>query len=160
MSVLSYSSTILTLTKRLEKKLDRNYTRMLRAVLNKLWTAVVRLLTPHLRNMTYLTVLRTNDELTSNILLFTPIHAHNKTIKPVKIIYIIMCGHWMSSRGFEFLGTRERERERERENEMQSVLLVYHDDTDDDCYTHIHTHWHIIQSVAAIEYTDCTSAEV
>ena len=36
-SILLYGCTTWTLTKRLEKKLDRNYTRMLRAALNKSW---------------------------------------------------------------------------------------------------------------------------
>ena len=36
-SILLYGWTTWTLTKRLEKKLDGNYTRMLRAVLNKSW---------------------------------------------------------------------------------------------------------------------------
>ena len=36
-SIPLYGCTILTLTKRLEEKLDGNYTRMLRAILNKSW---------------------------------------------------------------------------------------------------------------------------
>ena len=36
-SILLYGHTTWTLTKRLEKKLDSNYTRMLRAILNKSW---------------------------------------------------------------------------------------------------------------------------
>ena len=36
-SILQYGCTTWTLTKRLEKKLDGNYTRMLRAILNKSW---------------------------------------------------------------------------------------------------------------------------
>ena len=36
-SILLYRCTTWTLTKRLEKKLDSNYTRMLRAILNKSW---------------------------------------------------------------------------------------------------------------------------
>ena len=36
-SILLYGCTRLTLTKRLEKKLDGNYTRMLRAILNRSW---------------------------------------------------------------------------------------------------------------------------
>ena len=36
-SILLYGCTCWTLTKRLEKKLDCNYTRMLRAILNKSW---------------------------------------------------------------------------------------------------------------------------
>ena len=35
--ILQYGCTTWTLTKRLEKKLDGNYTRMLRAILNKSW---------------------------------------------------------------------------------------------------------------------------
>ena len=37
MSILLYGCTTWTLTKRLEKKLDGNYTRMLRAILNRSW---------------------------------------------------------------------------------------------------------------------------
>ena len=37
MSILLYGCTTWTLTKRMEKKLDDNYTRMLRAILNKSW---------------------------------------------------------------------------------------------------------------------------
>ena len=37
MSILLYGCTTCTLTKLLEKKLDGNYTRMLRAILNKSW---------------------------------------------------------------------------------------------------------------------------
>ena len=37
-SILLYGCTTWTLTKRLEKKIDGNYTRMLRAILNKSWT--------------------------------------------------------------------------------------------------------------------------
>ena len=36
-SILLFGCTTWTLTKRLEKKLDRNYTRMLRAILNRSW---------------------------------------------------------------------------------------------------------------------------
>ena len=36
-SILLYGCTIWTLTKRMEKKLDGNYTRMLRAIQNKSW---------------------------------------------------------------------------------------------------------------------------
>ncbi len=36
-SILLYGCTAWTLTKRMEKKLDGNYTRMLRAILNKSW---------------------------------------------------------------------------------------------------------------------------
>ena len=57
-SILLYRCTTWTLTKRLEKKLDGNYTRMLRAVLNKSWrqhpneTPTIRTLAPHHENYT------------------------------------------------------------------------------------------------------------
>ena len=39
MSILLYGCTTWTLTKRMEKKLDSNYTRMLQAILNKSWSS-------------------------------------------------------------------------------------------------------------------------
>ena len=48
MSILLYGCTTWTLTKRLEKKLDGNYTRMLRAILNRVLAAT----TPHCTNCT------------------------------------------------------------------------------------------------------------
>ena len=57
-SILLYGCTTWTLTKRLERKLDRNYTRMLRAVLNKSLattpheTPTIRTLAPHHENYT------------------------------------------------------------------------------------------------------------
>ena len=57
-SILLYECTTLTLTKRLEKKLDGNYTRMLRAILNKSWRQyptrhqLYSHLTPHHENYT------------------------------------------------------------------------------------------------------------
>ena len=41
-SILLYGCTTWTLTKRLEKKLDGNYTRILRAILNKSWRQHLR----------------------------------------------------------------------------------------------------------------------
>ena len=57
-SILLYGCTTWTLTKRLERRLDGNYTRMLRAVLNKSWrqhpteTPTIRTLAPHHKNYT------------------------------------------------------------------------------------------------------------
>ena len=50
-SILQYRCTTWTLTERLEKKLDGNYTRMLRAILNKSWR---QRLTKHNYTATYL----------------------------------------------------------------------------------------------------------
>ena len=51
-SQAAVTCTTWTLTKRMEKKLDVNYTRMLRAILNKSWgkTAAIRLPTTHHEN--------------------------------------------------------------------------------------------------------------
>ena len=83
-SILLYGCTTRTLTKRLEKKLDGNYTRMLRAILNKSWqqhpakhelyghlppitkTIQVRR-TRHARHCW-----RSREELISDVLLWTP----------------------------------------------------------------------------------------
>ena len=83
-SILLYGCTTWTLTKCMEKKLDGNYTRMLRAILNKAWrqhptkqhlyghlppitkTIKVRR-TRHVRHCC-----RSRDELISDVLLWTP----------------------------------------------------------------------------------------
>ena len=83
-SILLYGCTTWTLTKQLEKKLDGNYTRMLRAVLNKSWWQhpTRHQLYGHLPPiMKTIQVRRTRhtghcwrskDELISDILLWTP----------------------------------------------------------------------------------------
>ena len=83
-SILLYGCTTLTLTKRLEKKLDGNYTIMLRAILNKSWRqhSTKQQLYGHLPPITKtINVKRTRhvghfwrnrDELISDVLLWTP----------------------------------------------------------------------------------------
>ena len=83
-SILLYSCTTWTLTKRLEKKIDGNYTRMLRAILNKSWRQhpTRHQLYGHLPPITKtIQVRRTRhaghcwrirDELISDVLLWTP----------------------------------------------------------------------------------------
>ena len=89
-SILLYGCTAWTLTKRMEKKLDGNYRRTLRAILNKSWrqhptkqqlyghlsliskTIQVRL-TRHAGHCW-----RSRDELISDILLWTPSHRRAK----------------------------------------------------------------------------------
>ena len=83
-SILLYGCTTLTLTKRLEKKLDGNYTRMLRAILNKSWRQHPRKhqLYGHLPPITKTIQVRrtrhaghcwrSRDELISDVLLWTP----------------------------------------------------------------------------------------
>ena len=88
-SILLYGCTIWTLTIRLEKKLDGNYTRMLRAILNKSWRQhPTRQLYGHLPPITKtIQVRRTRhaghcwrswDELISDVLLWTPTYGQAK----------------------------------------------------------------------------------
>ena len=83
-SILLYRCTTWTLTKRLEKKLDANYTRMLRAILNKSWRQqpTKHHLYGHLPPITKTIQVRRNrhaghcwrsrDEIISDLLLWTP----------------------------------------------------------------------------------------
>ena len=83
-SILLYGCTTWTLTKRLEKKLDGNYTRMLRVILNKSWWQhpTRHQLYGHLPPITKTIQVRrtrhaghcqrSRDELISDVLLWTP----------------------------------------------------------------------------------------
>ena len=89
-SILLYGCTTWTLTKRPEKKLDGNYTRMLRAILNKSWRQHLmrHQLYGHLPHITKtIQVIRTRhaghcwrsrDELISDVLLWTPVYGQTK----------------------------------------------------------------------------------
>ena len=89
-SILLYGCTTWTLTKRLEKKLDGNYTRMLRAILNKSWRQhpTRHQLYSHLppipktiqvrRTRHAWHCWRSRDELISDVVLWTPTMAMQK----------------------------------------------------------------------------------
>ena len=89
-SILLYGCTTRTLTKRLEKKLDGNYTRMLRAILNKSWRQHPRKhqLYGHLPPLTKIIQVRrtrlaghcwrSRDEFISDVLLWTPTYGRAK----------------------------------------------------------------------------------
>ena len=90
--ILLYGCTTWTLTKRLERKLDGNYTRMLRAVLNKSWRQhpTRHQLYGHLPPITKTIQIRrtrhaghcwrSKDELISDILLWTPTYGCAKVL--------------------------------------------------------------------------------
>ena len=90
-SILLYRCTTWTLTKRLEKKLDGNYTRMLRAILHKSWRQHP---TRHLPPITKtIQVRRTRhaghfwrnrDELVSDVLQWTPTYGRAKAGRPAR----------------------------------------------------------------------------
>ena len=89
-SILQYGCTTWTLTKRLEKKLDGNHTRMLRAILNKSWRQhpTRHQLYGHLPPITKTIQvrrtrhaghwLRSRDELINDVLLWTPTYGWAK----------------------------------------------------------------------------------
>ena len=93
-SILLYGCTTSTQTKRLEKKLDGNYTRMLRAILNKSWRQrpTRHQLYGHLPPITKTIQVRrtrhaghswrSSDELISDVLLWTPTYGRAKAERP------------------------------------------------------------------------------
>ena len=95
-SILLYGCTTWTLTKRLEKKLDGNYTRMLRAILNKSWRQhptrhqLYGLLPPITKTIQARRTRhaghcwRSRDELISDVLLWTPTYGRAKARRPAR----------------------------------------------------------------------------
>ena len=102
-SILLYGCTTWTLTKRLEKKLDGNYTRMLRAILNKSWRQhrTRHQQYGHLPPITKTIQVRrtrhaghcwrSRDELISDILLWTPTHGRVKAGRPARTYIQQLC---------------------------------------------------------------------
>ena len=102
-SILLYGCTTWTLTKRLEKKLDGNYTRMLRAILNKSWRQHLtrHQLYGHLPPITKTIQVRrtrhavhcwrSRDELISDVLLWTPTHGRAKAGRPARTYIQQLC---------------------------------------------------------------------
>ena len=95
-SILLYGCTTWTLTKRLEKKLDGNYTRMLRAILNKSWQQhpTRHQLYGHLPPITKTIQARrtrhaghcwrSKDEIVSDVLLWTLAYGQSKAGRPAR----------------------------------------------------------------------------
>ena len=129
MSILLYGCTTWTLTKRLEKKLDGNYTRRLRAILNKSWRqhptrhqlyshqppitkTIQARRTKHAEHCW-----RTRIELISDVLLSTPTYGRAKARRPARTYIQQLC----EDTGFspedlpEAMNDREKWRERVRD---------------------------------------------
>ena len=95
-SILLYRCTTWTLTKRLKKKLDGNYTRMLRAILNKSWRQhpTRHRLYGHLPPITKTIQVRrarhaghcwrSKDELISDVFLWAPAYGQIKAGRPAR----------------------------------------------------------------------------
>ena len=128
-SILLYGCTTWTLTKRLEKKLDGNYTRMLRAIFNKSWWKhpTRHQLYGHLPPITKTIQIRRTrhaghcwrirDELRSNVLLWIPTYAREKAGGAARIYIQKLCdGKGCSPEDLtEAMKDRENWRERVRD---------------------------------------------
>ena len=102
-SILLYGCTIWTLTKWLEKKLGGNYTRMLRAILNKFWWQhpTRHQLYDHLPPITKTIQVRrtrhaghywrSRDELISDVLLWAPTYGRAKAGRPARTYIQQLC---------------------------------------------------------------------
>ena len=102
-SILLYGCTTWTLTKQMEKKLDSNYTRMLRAILNKFWRQhpTKHHLYGHLPPITKTIKAkrtrhpghcwRRRDELIIDVLLWTPTHSQARAGRPARTFIKQLC---------------------------------------------------------------------
>ena len=102
-SIILYRCTTWTLTKRLEKKLDGNYTRMLPAILNKSWQQhpTRHQLYGHLPPITKTIQVRrtrhaghcwrSRDELIRDVLLWIPTHGRAKAGRPARTYIQQLC---------------------------------------------------------------------
>ena len=128
-SMLLYGCTTWTLTKRLEKKIDGNYTRMQRAILNKSWRQhpTRHQLYGHLPPITNTIQVRrtrhaghcwrSRDELISDVLLWTPTHGRAKAGRPARTYIQQLCEDTGCSPEDlpEAMNAREKWRERVRD---------------------------------------------
>ena len=128
-SILLYGFTTWTLTKRLEKKLDGNYTRILRATLNKSWRQhpTRHQLYGHLPPITKTIQVRrarhaghgwrSRHELISDVLLWTPTYGRAKAGRPARTYILQLCEDTGCSPEdlSEAMNDREKWRERVRD---------------------------------------------
>ena len=128
-SILLNGCTTWTLTKRLEKKLNGNYTRMLRAILNKSWrqhptkTQLYGHLPPIMKTIQVSRTRhtghcwRSKDELISDVLLWTPACGQAKARRPARTYIQQLCEDTGCSPEDlpEAMNDREKWRERVRD---------------------------------------------
>ena len=139
-SILQYVCTTWTLTKQLEKKIDGNYTRILRAILNTSWRQhpTKHQLYCHLPHITKTIQVwwtrhagycwRSRDELISDVLLWTPSYGRAKAGRPARTYIQQLC---------EDTGCSPEDQPEGRSSEKGSgvsVLAAWHDDDDDYTY--------------------------
>ena len=131
-SILLYGCTSWTLTKRLEKKLDGNYTRILRAILNKSrWQHLTRYqLYGHLPPITKTIPVRrtrhaghcwrSRDELISDVPLWTPTHGRTKARRPARTYIQQLCEDTGCSSEDLPEAMNDREKWRERVSDIRA----------------------------------------
>ena len=128
-SILLYGCTTWTLAKRLKKKLDGNYTRILRAILNKSWLQhparhqLYSLLPPITKIIQVRRTIhtghcwRSKDEFISDILLWAPAYGQAKAGRPARAYIQQLCEDTGCSPEDlpETMNVREKWRERVRD---------------------------------------------
>ena len=136
-SILLYGCTTWTLTKQLEKKLDGNYTRMLRAILNKSWRQhpTRHQLYGHVPPITKTIQVRwtrhaghcwrSRDELISDVLLWTPTHGHAKAGRPVRTYIQQLCEDTGCSPEDLPEAMNDREKWRERVRDIRATSTTW-----------------------------------
>ena len=144
MSILLYGCTTCMLTKRLEK-LDSNYARMLRAILNRSWQQhpTRRQLYGHLPPITKTIQARrtrhaghcwrSKDEIVSDVLLWTPAYGQSKAGRPARTFIQQLCDDTGCNPEDLPKAMNDRETWRERGSGI-SVLAARHDDDDELLY--------------------------
>ena len=138
-SILLYGRTSWTLTKWLEKKLDGNYTKTLRAILNKSWRQhpAKQQLYGYLPPITKTTQVRRTrhaghcwrcrDELINNVLLWNPSHGRAKAGRLARTYIQQLCADTGCSLEDQPRAMDDREGWRERVRDI-SVLMERHND--------------------------------
>ena len=141
-SILLYGCTLWKLTKRTEKKLDGNYTRMLQAILKKSWRQhctkqqLHGLLPPITKNIQIRRTRhaghsgRSSDDLISDVLLWTPSHGRIKAGRPARIYIQQFCADTGCCPEDQPKAMDDREEWGMRFG--VSALMARHDDDDDD----------------------------
>ena len=147
-SILLYGRTTWTLTNRLEKKLDDNYTRMLRAILNKSWQqhptrhqlysrlppitkTIQARRTKHAGHFW-----RSKDELIRGVLLWTPAYGQAKAGRPARTYIQQLCEDTGCSREDLPEAMNDREKWREKVRDIRSNGMTW-------WWWNVYTHTHI-----------------